>query len=165
MQNPRTTPSGRKLTQAERKIERKNAIHCGQYVLSATPKGNARTSLGPMFCLLNVTPVATFNCGRGYNFAQFSAWGINLLTRTSYLKIKAKTHCVHRKDQKPILKISASADVGPRSRVCARKSLCSAPHQHERKFSGAHVCRVTFKRLPQPLGIPGRLLKLPPLSA
>ena len=25
------------------------------------------------------------------------------------------------------------------------------PHQHERKFSGARVCRVTFKHLPQPL--------------
>jgi hypothetical protein len=25
------------------------------------------------------------------------------------------------------------------------------PHQHERKFAGARVCRVTFKHLPQPL--------------
>ena len=28
---------------------------------------------------------------------------------------------------------------GPRSRVCARKTLRSAPHQREWKFSGAHV--------------------------
>ena len=27
-------------------------------------------------------------------------------------------------------KISASADGGPRSRVCARLTLCSAPHRH-----------------------------------
>jgi hypothetical protein len=33
---------------------------------------------------------------------------------------------------------------GPRSRVCARETLRSAPHRHEWKFSGARVCRVTF---------------------
>jgi hypothetical protein len=48
-------------------------------------------------------------------------------------------------------KISASADGGPRSRVCAPETLCSAPHRHLRKFSGTRVCRVTFKHLPQPL--------------
>ena len=47
--------------------------------------------------------------------------------------------------------ISARADGGPRSRVCARETLRSAPHLNERKFSGAHVCRVTFKHLLQPL--------------
>ena len=41
--------------------------------------------------------------------------------------------------------MSASADGGPRSRVCARETLYSAPHRHLRKFFGAHVCRVTFK--------------------
>jgi hypothetical protein len=41
-------------------------------------------------------------------------------------------------------KISAHADGGPRSRVCARETLRSAPHRRERKFSGARVCRVTF---------------------
>jgi hypothetical protein len=63
-------------------------------------------------------------------------------------------------------KISASADGGPRSRVCARETLRSAPHRRERKFSGAHVCRVTFKHLPQPLrshiwsfGTLGQILK------
>ena len=45
---------------------------------------------------------------------------------------------------------SAHADGGPRSRVCARENLRSAPHRRERKFSGARVCRVTFKHLPQP---------------
>jgi hypothetical protein len=49
------------------------------------------------------------------------------------------------------LKISAHADGGPRSRVCARETLLSAPHQRERKFFRARVCRVTFKHLPQPL--------------
>ena len=34
---------------------------------------------------------------------------------------------------------------------CARWTVGSSPHQHERKFSGARVCRVTFKHLPQPL--------------
>ena len=53
--------------------------------------------------------------------------------------------------------------------VCACLMVRSFPHQHERKFSGAHVCRVTFKHLPQPLrshtwspGILGQLLKLTP---
>ena len=44
------------------------------------------------------------------------------------------------------LQISAHTDGGPRSRVCARETLRSAPHRHERKFFGAHVCRVTFKK-------------------
>jgi hypothetical protein len=35
--------------------------------------------------------------------------------------------------------------------VCARLTVRSSPHQHGRKFSGARVCRVTFKHLPQPL--------------
>ena len=36
-QNPRTTPSGRKVTQSERKKEeRKNAVNSGHYILSAT---------------------------------------------------------------------------------------------------------------------------------
>jgi hypothetical protein len=43
------------------------------------------------------------------------------------------------------LEISAHADGGPRFRVCARETLRSALHRHERKFSGARVCRVTFK--------------------
>jgi hypothetical protein len=46
-------------------------------------------------------------------------------------------------------KNSAHADGGPRSRVCSRETLCSAPHRHERKFSGAYVGRVTFKHLHQ----------------
>ena len=36
--------------------------------------------------------------------------------------------------------ISAHADGGPRSRVCARETLRSAPHRHERKLSGTHFC-------------------------
>ena len=53
--------------------------------------------------------------------------------------------------------------------VCARLTVRSSPHQHERKFYGAHVCRVTFKHLPQSLRsyIPsfrtlGKLLKIHP---
>ena len=56
--------------------------------------------------------------------------------------------------------------------VCARLTVRSSPHRHERKFSGAHVCRVTFKHLPQPLrshirsfGTIGQLFKIPPFSA
>jgi hypothetical protein len=37
---------------------------------------------------------------------------------------------------------------GPRSRVCARETLRSAPHRRELKFSGARVCRVTFVKFP-----------------
>ena len=40
-----------------------------------------------------------------------------------------------------ITKNSASTDGGPRSRVCARKTLCSAPHRHDQNFFGAHVWR------------------------
>jgi hypothetical protein len=46
------------------------------------------------------------------------------------------------------------------------------PHRHKRKFPGAHVCRVTFKHLPQPLRSHirsfrtlGQFFKIPPLSA
>jgi hypothetical protein len=35
--------------------------------------------------------------------------------------------------------------------ICARLTVRSFPHQHERIFSGAHVCWVTFIHLPQPL--------------
>ena len=51
-------------------------------------------------------------------------------------------------------------------------TLRTAPHQHEWKLLGAHVCKVTFKHLLQPLrclnrsfGTLGQLLKIPPLSA
>jgi hypothetical protein len=61
------------------------------------------------------------------------------------------------------------ADWGPRSRVCARETLRSAPYQREWKFSGARVCRVTFKHIPQPLrshsqgfGTLRQLLKITP---
>ena len=47
--------------------------------------------------------------------------------------------------------ISAHANGGPHSRVCARKTLCSALHQRERKCFGAHVCTVDSKHLPQPI--------------
>ena len=47
------------------------------------------------------------------------------------------------------LKNSASADGGPRSRVCACQILRSAPHRQQRKFSATRVCRVTIKHLPQ----------------
>ena len=45
-------------------------------------------------------------------------------------------------------KISAHADGGPRSRVRARGTLRSAPHRHQRKFSGTRVCRVDFTKFP-----------------
>jgi hypothetical protein len=38
-----------------------------------------------------------------------------------------------------IVKISAGANGGIRSRVCLQWSLCSDPHQHQRKFFAAHV--------------------------
>ena len=47
--------------------------------------------------------------------------------------------------------ISAHADGGPRSQVCARETLRSAPHRDERKFFGAHVCRIALNYLPQPI--------------
>jgi hypothetical protein len=35
--------------------------------------------------------------------------------------------------------------------VCARLTVRSSPHRNEWKFSGASVCRVNLKHLPQPL--------------
>ena len=68
--------------------------------------------------------------------------------------------------------ISAHANGGPRSRVCARETLCSAPHRREWKFSAARVCSVTFKHIPKSLRNHiqsfrnlRQLLKIPPLSA
>ena len=69
-------------------------------------------------------------------------------------------------------KISAGADRGSCSQVRACLTLRSAPHWHQRKFFGAHVCRVTLKHVLQPLrshirsfGTLGQLLKIPPFSA
>jgi hypothetical protein len=56
--------------------------------------------------------------------------------------------------------------------VCARLTVHSSPHRNERTFSGARVCRITFKHLPQPLrshifsfGTIGKDFKIPPFSA
>ena len=46
------------------------------------------------------------------------------------------------------VKNTAHADGGPRSRVRARGTLRSAPHQRERKFSATRVCRVDFTKFP-----------------
>ena len=51
---------------------------------------------------------------------------------------------------------------GPSLTVCACLNVRSSPHRHERKFSGARVCRVTFKHLPQPLR--SHILSLEPLD-
>ena len=51
---------------------------------------------------------------------------------------------------------------GPRSRVCARSTLRSAPDEQQRKLFGAHVCKVGIIHLPQPFRILGQLLKIPP---
>ena len=52
---------------------------------------------------------------------------------------------IYADSQERLSKISAHADGGPRSRVCARETLRSAPHRREQKFSGAQVYRVTVK--------------------
>jgi hypothetical protein len=64
---------------------------------------------------------------------------------------------------------SAGADGVPRSLVCTRLTLHSAPHQHQRKYFGAHDCKVVFKHLHQPLRSHtpifktlGQLLEIPP---
>ena len=46
--------------------------------------------------------------------------------------------------------ISAAADGGLRSLVCARLTLRSAPHRLQRKFIDGRVCKVAFKHLPIP---------------
>ena len=64
---------------------------------------------------------------------------------------------------------SAWADGGPRSPSAHAWRVRSSPHRRERKFSSAHVCRDTFKHLPQPLrshirsfGTLWKLFKIPP---
>ena len=65
--------------------------------------------------------------------------------------------------EKPILgqqvtRISTGVDRG---------LLTLAPHQHQRKFFTACVCKVAFKHLPQPIrsfGTLGQLLNIPPLK-
>ena len=61
---------------------------------------------------------------------------------------------------------SDHADGGSHSRVCARTldPPLAPPHRHERKFSGARVCRSTFKHSRR-FGTLGQLLEIPPLSA
>ena len=60
--------------------------------------------------------------------------------------------------------------------VLAHRLACltvrSSPNRHERKFSSIHICRVTFKHLPQPLWsyilsfeTLWQLFKIPPFSA
>jgi hypothetical protein len=56
-------------------------------------------------------------------------------------------------------------------RLCTLDSR-SSPYRHERKFSAAHVSRVTSKHLPRPVrshirsfGNLGQLFKIPLLSA
>jgi hypothetical protein len=71
-----------------------------------------------------------------------------------------------------VVKISARTNGGPRSPSEHAWHVRSSPHQHKHKFSGALVCKVTFKHLLKPLrrhiqsfGTLGQLFKRPPLSA
>ena len=55
----------------------------------------------------------------------------------------------------------------PLGGVLAHLTVRSSPHRHKQKFSGAHVCRVIIKHLPQPLlshilnfGTIGQLFKI-----
>ena len=58
---------------------------------------------------------------------------------------------------------SAHADGGPRSQVCTRQTLWSAPHRHEQSISSAPICRLTFKHLPmQNVGTLKHFLNLTP---
>ena len=61
---------------------------------------------------------------------------------------------------------------GPRSPSAHAWWVRSSPHRHKRKFTGARLCRVTYKHLHQPLrchirsfGTLGQIFKIPPLSA
>ena len=58
---------------------------------------------------------------------------------------RAETLCSLRVKERESERISAGADGGPHSWICACLPLHSAPHQHQR------VCKVTFKHLPKPL--------------
>ena len=86
-----------------------------------------------------------------------------MITRYSNSCVVVKTKTWEMKD------ISARADGGPRSPSAHAWRVRLSPHRHEQKFSGAHVRRVTFKHLPQPLrsyirsfGTLGQLFKIPP---
>ena len=49
--------------------------------------------------------------------------------------------------------ISVSADGGPRSRVCARETLRSAPHQSERKILAHMYAESPSNISPNPLEV------------
>ena len=105
-----------------------------------------------------------FNFTRNYQFSTRIKLNDSLLktiseTRllgsvlTSDLKWHANSDQLIKKgyQRMSMLRNYAHIDGGPRSRVRARGTLLSAPHRRERKFSGAPVCRIAFKHLPQPL--------------
>ena len=51
--------------------------------------------------------------------------------------------------------ISTGADGGPRSRFCARLTLRSAPHRHQRNFFGASVWKGVVKSKNTKIDLPG----------
>ena len=98
-------------------------------------------SMPPQLMIMNLQILF----GQGFSFLfSFPSSVINLACASiNFLRVK-------KRNIRPWL-ISAHADGGPRSPTAHAGPFARHPHQHERKFSGAHVCRVTFKRLPQPL--------------
>ena len=72
--------------------------------------------------------------------------GLNQMLSTSRRNDFSHKQGWHESTNSP-REISAHTDGGPRFHVCARETLYSAPHRHERKFSGTRFCRVKKKNL------------------
>ena len=68
-----------------------------------------------------------------------------------YITNNLNIRSIRGKREKKVWKISADADGGPRSQVCARLTLSSTPYRHQGKVSNGHVFKVTSKHLFQPL--------------
>ena len=75
---------------------------------------------------------------------------LNTIPCSCCLKLSAMSIIMKTTYTKSLISISAHADGGPRSRVRAPRTLCSAPHRREREFSGTLVCRITFNIFPNP---------------
>ena len=110
---------------------------------------------------VGVMMVATAN-GRGFRGIWFIlTWKYNIVNKSLHIDIILFCHCFNYNTfmftkkfniTVPDSLLHSTRDPsGESGRDCEAQYNTNGPHQHERKFSSACVCRVTFKHLPQPL--------------
>ena len=84
MQNPTTTPSGRKVNGGERREreEEKNNVNSGHYILPATPKGSACPLLKPRI----EWPLAEVKLEGDDGVQRWSGWGRERIKNVQILR-------------------------------------------------------------------------------